>query len=136
MHIRFAVIVKLISAFVFISRIFLFFQKLKFPASNHLLRLYSSVCVRPVRKPPCWLFHDAAHCYECIITRQIELHCTLLKVKCVISMHNTVRLKLTSNIQESDLSNVRNWRPIQTTKFLDLKFIELLMYVLVVLVYW
>ena len=37
----------------------------KFPASSHLLCFFSSVCVRPVRKPhcSCWLSHDAAHIF-------------------------------------------------------------------------
>ena len=53
MQISFAVTAKLISAFVFATRIvqFLFFLNLKFPASSHLLCLYSSVCVRSDRKP-------------------------------------------------------------------------------------
>ena len=59
----FAVTAKLISAFVFATRIvhFIFFLNPKFPVSSHLLCLYSSVCVRPVRKPHCWFFHEAAH---------------------------------------------------------------------------
>ena len=32
---------------------FLFFTSLKFPASSHLLCLYSSICVGPVWKPHC-----------------------------------------------------------------------------------
>ena len=53
---------KLISAFVFATRIvhFLFFLNPKFQASSLLLCLYSSVCVRPVRKPHCWFSHEAA----------------------------------------------------------------------------
>ena len=39
---------------------FLFFLNPKFPASSHLLCLYSSVCVRPVRKPYCWFSHVKA----------------------------------------------------------------------------
>ena len=52
-QIRFAVTAKLISAFVFATFIvqFLFFLNWKFQASSHLLCLYSSVCVRPGRKP-------------------------------------------------------------------------------------
>ena len=61
-QISFAVTVKLISMFVFTTRIaqFLFFLNLKFPASSHLLCLYSSVCVRPVQKSHCWFSHGAA----------------------------------------------------------------------------
>ena len=33
----------------------------KFPASSHLECLYSSVCVRPVRKTHCWFSHEVAH---------------------------------------------------------------------------
>ena len=46
--------VQLISAFVFATQIVqsLFFQRPKFPASSHLLCLYSLVCVGPGRKNP------------------------------------------------------------------------------------
>ena len=49
----FAVTAKLISAFVFATRIVqtLFFLNPKFQASSHLLWLYSPVCVGPGRKP-------------------------------------------------------------------------------------
>ena len=52
-QISFAVTTKLISAFVFATRIVqsLFFLNPKFQASSHLLRLYSLVCIGPVRKP-------------------------------------------------------------------------------------
>ena len=48
-----SVTAKLISAFVFATRIvqFLFFLNPKFQVSCHLLQLYSLVCVRPGRKP-------------------------------------------------------------------------------------
>ena len=48
--------------FVFATQIVqsLFFLKRKFQASGHLLCLYSSVCVRPVRKPHCSFSHEAA----------------------------------------------------------------------------
>ena len=48
-----AVTAKLISAFVFATRIvqFLFFLNPKLQASDHLLRLYRPVCVGPGRKP-------------------------------------------------------------------------------------
>ena len=70
-QIRFAVTVKLISAFVFATRIeqFLYFLNLKFPGSSHLLCLYSWVCVGPVQKPHCWFSHDAAQLY-----RKREMH--------------------------------------------------------------
>ena len=52
-QISFAVTAKLISAFVFATRIvhFLFFLYPKFQASSLLLWLYSPVCVGPGRKP-------------------------------------------------------------------------------------
>ena len=52
-QISFAVTAKLISAFVFATRIVqsLFFLNLKFQASSHLLWLYSLVCVGPGQKP-------------------------------------------------------------------------------------
>ena len=47
--------------FVFATRIvqFIFLNK-KFPASSHLLRLYSSVFVGFVQKTRCWFSHDSA----------------------------------------------------------------------------
>ena len=61
-QISYTITAKLISAFVFATRIvqFLFFLNLKFPAFNHLLCLYSSVSGGPVRKPHCWFSHDTA----------------------------------------------------------------------------
>ena len=52
-YISFAVTAKLISAFVFATRIVqsLYFLNPKFQASGHLLWLYSPVCVRTARKP-------------------------------------------------------------------------------------
>ena len=62
-QISFAVTAKLISAFVFSTRIvqFLFYLNPKFQASSSFLCLYRSVCVGPVRKPHCWFSHEAAH---------------------------------------------------------------------------
>ena len=61
--ISFAVTAKLISAFVFATRIvqFLFYLNLKFQASSSFLCLCSSVCVGPVQKPHCWFSNEAAH---------------------------------------------------------------------------
>ena len=55
LHMRTA---KLISAYVFATRIvqFFYFLNPKFPVSSHLLCLYS-----PVRKPDCWFSHEVAH---------------------------------------------------------------------------
>ena len=52
-QISFAVTGKLISVFVFATRIvqFLFFLKPKFQSSRFFLKLYRAVCVRPGRKP-------------------------------------------------------------------------------------
>ena len=60
-QISFAVTAKLISAFVFDTRIvqFLYFINPKFQASSLLLCLYRSGCVRPVRKTR-WFSHEAA----------------------------------------------------------------------------
>ena len=62
-QISFAVTAKLISAFVFATRIvqFLFYLNPKFQDSNYFLCLYRPVCVRPVRKPHCWFSHGPAH---------------------------------------------------------------------------
>ena len=51
-QIDFTVTAKLISNFIFVTRIvqLLFFLNLKFPACNHLLCLYSSITVGPVPK--------------------------------------------------------------------------------------
>ena len=53
---------KLISAFVFATRIvqFIFYLNPKFQASTSFLCLYRSVCVGPVRKPHCWFSHEVA----------------------------------------------------------------------------
>ena len=60
---QFAETAKLISTFVFATRIvqFLFYLNTKFQASSSFLCLYRSVCVRPDRKPHCWFSHEAAH---------------------------------------------------------------------------
>ena len=52
-RLRFAVTAKLISAFVFATRIvqFLFYLNPKFQASSSFLSLYRPVCVGPGRKP-------------------------------------------------------------------------------------
>ena len=62
-QLRGAVTAKLISAFVFATRIvqFLFYLNLKFQVSSSFLCLYRPVCVGPVRKPHYWFSHEAAH---------------------------------------------------------------------------
>ena len=49
--------------FVFATRIvqFLFYLNPIFQTSSSFLCLYRPVCVGPVRKPHCWLSHEAAH---------------------------------------------------------------------------
>ena len=60
---RLGLFAKLINAFVFATRIvqFLFYLNLKFPASSHLLWLYSPVCVGPGRNPEDRFSHNEAH---------------------------------------------------------------------------
>ena len=72
----FAVTAKLISAFVFATRIVqsLYFLNTKFHASSCFLCLYSPVCVGPVRKPHCWFSHEAAHLFALNIITQGLLH--------------------------------------------------------------
>ena len=66
-QISFAVTAKLISAFVFATRIVLSYKisslylATKFQASSLLLWLYSLVCVGLGRKPHCWFSHEVAH---------------------------------------------------------------------------
>ena len=62
-HEKTGVTAKLISAFVFATRIVLslFFLNPKFQASSSFLCLYRSLCVGPVRKPHCWFSHEATH---------------------------------------------------------------------------
>ena len=63
LRISFAVTAKLISAFVFATRIveFLLYLYPKFQASSSFLCLYRPVCVGHVRKPHCWFSHEEAH---------------------------------------------------------------------------
>ena len=63
MQISFAVTAKLISAFVFATRIVqsLHFLNPKFQASSRLLWLHSPVCVGPGRKPQRPFSHNEAH---------------------------------------------------------------------------
>ena len=74
-QISFAVPAKLISAFVFSTLIvqFLFYLNPKFQASSSFLCLYSSVCVRPVRKPHCWFPHEVAQLLTALISESRDL---------------------------------------------------------------
>ena len=62
---------KLISAFVFATRIvqFLFYLKPKFQASSSFLCMYRPVCVGPVRKPHCWFSHEEAQMLKSLSER-------------------------------------------------------------------
>ena len=53
--------------FRYIDRTIPLLSKSKFQASNHLLKLYSLVCVGPGRKPERWFSHDAAHILSLIV---------------------------------------------------------------------
>ena len=57
--------------FVFTTQIvqFLSFLNPKFPASNHLLGLYSPVCVGPGRNTNCWFSHALI---KIIISKHLE----------------------------------------------------------------
>ena len=75
-QISFAVTAKLISAFVFATRIvqFLLYLTPKFQASSSFLCLYRPVCVGPVRKPHCWFSHEAAQIlWLCMTTKGLSL---------------------------------------------------------------
>ena len=74
-QISFAVTAKLLSAFGFATRIeqFLFYLNPKFQDSSSFLCSYSSVCVRPVRKPHCWFSHEAAHLVNFLSRYLVEI---------------------------------------------------------------
>ena len=76
-QISFAVTAKLISAFVFATRIvqFLFFLNPKIQASGHLLCLYRTVCVRHGWKPrrPVFLRHGS-NCLDSCTFYSLALH--------------------------------------------------------------
>ena len=70
MQISFTVTVKLISTFVFASRVaqFLFFLNQKFPICSRLLCLFSPVSVGHVRKPHCWFAHEVTQMIRLIFS--------------------------------------------------------------------
>ena len=97
-HISFAVTAKLISAFVFATRMvqFLFYLNPKFEASSSLLCFYWPVCVGSVRKPHCWFSNEAAQInrphFRCLSYNirlivaspfQCILHQENMSVKCI-----------------------------------------------------
>ena len=69
-QIKFAVTAKLISVFVFATRIvqFLFYLNQKFQDSSSFLRQYRLICVGHGRKLHCWFSREVAH-----IQRSINL---------------------------------------------------------------
>ena len=79
-QINFAVTAKLISVFVFATRIvqFLFYLIPKFQASSSFLCLYRLVCVRPVLKQHCCFFHEAAQFTQLIHYSSLRFMCNLL----------------------------------------------------------
>ena len=83
-QISFAVTAKLISAFVFATRIVqsLYFLNPKFQASSHLMWLYSPVCVGPGRKPRRLVFSQRGSNVTCT-TDECGRLCT------VATRHNT-----------------------------------------------
>ena len=90
-----AITAKLISAFVFATRIvhFLFYLNPKFQDSSSFLCLYRSVCVRPGRKPHCWFSHEAAHFSKNV----------LVYVKSYIQHHRTLALERPSNTKHTTM---------------------------------
>ena len=85
MQISFAVTAKLISAFVFATRIVqsLFFLNLKFQASSHFLWLYSPVCVGPGRKPEDGFSHNEALIF---LIKEAALNLALVTTRLCLSM--------------------------------------------------
>ena len=84
-QISFAVTAKLISAFVFATRIVqsLFFLDPKFQASSHFLWLYSLVCVRPGRKPRRAVFSQrGSFVYKCLFDLLLYIHIKQLRLFC------------------------------------------------------
>ena len=76
-QISFDINAKLISAFVFATRIvqFLFFRNPKFQASNHFLRRYRLVCVRPGQKPEDRFSRVEAYklVYRCKVAQRVSI---------------------------------------------------------------
>ena len=95
-QISFAVTVKLISAFVFATRIIqsLFFVNPKFIASSHLVWLYSPVYVRPGRKPRRPVFsQQGSYDREGLASLCVLCHMSHFARKPLFWVSNQVRLK-------------------------------------------
>ena len=56
-------------------RQFLFDLNPKFQASSSFLCLYRPVCVRPVREPHCWFFHEVANLKGFDMCDAFNRHC-------------------------------------------------------------
>ena len=63
----------------------LYFLNPKFPASSHLLRLYSPVCVGPGRKPRRPVFHNEAH-IKFVQTEKNENNAQTAHMSCCLSI--------------------------------------------------
>ena len=89
-QISFAVTGKLISAFVFATRIVqsLYFLNLKFQASSHLLWSYSLVCVGPRRKPrrPVFSQRGSNHVEQKLKENDHKIEICCISVICTASM--------------------------------------------------
>ena len=89
-QISFAIIAKLISAFVFATEIVksLFFVNTKFQASSQLLWLYSPVCVGPGQKPRRLVFSERGSNMYCLWSskgeREVQSPLTLVSNKDVV----------------------------------------------------
>ena len=85
-QISFAVTAKLISAFVFATRIVqsLYFLNPKFQVSSHLVWLYSPVCVEPVPKPRRPVFSERGSyqkpCYNRPCYKEVEMYFMFLSI--------------------------------------------------------
>ena len=86
-YISFAVTAKLISAFVFVTRIVqsIFSLNTKFQASSHLLWLYSPVCVGPGRKSRRPVFSQRGS-YLMALKSKLQLLCNSLTANILMSI--------------------------------------------------
>ena len=111
-QISFAVTAKLISAFVFATRIvhFLFFLNPKFQASSLLLCLYSPVCVGPGRKPHCWFSHEVTQLFW-------YLHCEVISktLPSCRPLQKIVHFNLARRLSMSIISIYNLWVISRTT---------------------
>ena len=84
---------KLISAFVFATRIvqFLFYLKPKFPASSRLLWLYSPIYIGPGRKPRRQVFSQR----DSILYGEIPLNCLRFVIQTISPELITTQILLT-----------------------------------------